>query len=139
MRSLTGALARGPATVYLIDLDQFKPVNDSYGHATGDRLLIEVGERLRACVRDGDTVARLGGDEFAVLVEDLDPDGVAQVGESLSRALNGRVRLGEAEVTLRASVGMATGHPGRHDPDAVLHAADMAMYAVKNTARAVRR
>ena len=139
MRSLTESLARGAVTVFLIDLDEFKPVNDSFGHATGDRLLIEVGDRLRSRVRARDTVARLGGDEFAVLVQDLDPARRAEVADGLADALSGTVRLGDAEVTLRASIGMATSRRGVQDPDTVLHEADMAMYASKNTARAARR
>ena len=139
MRTLTESLGHHPVTVFLIDLDEFKPVNDVYGHATGDQLLIEVGRRLRNCVRVGDTVARLGGDEFAVLVDDLDPRRRPEVAGALDAALRGTVRIGDAEVRLRASIGQATGHPGRHDPDALLHEADMAMYADKNAARSVRR
>jgi diguanylate cyclase (GGDEF)-like protein len=139
MRKLTESLAHEPVTVFLIDLDEFKPVNDLYGHATGDQLLIEVGRRLRNCVRSGDTVARLGGDEFAVLVDDLDPRRRPEVAGALDAALRGTVRIGDAEVRLRASIGHATGHPGSHDPDALLHEADMAMYAEKNAARSVRR
>jgi diguanylate cyclase (GGDEF)-like protein len=128
MDRLTESLATRPVTVFLIDLDDFKPVNDSFGHATGDRLLVEVGARLRACVRAEDTVARLGGDEFAVLA--FDPAGLR---EALTATLNDTVRLGDADVRLRASVGMATGRPGTDDADSVLHSADMAMYAVKHT------
>ncbi|MEV4638712.1 GGDEF domain-containing protein [Actinoplanes sp. NPDC049548] len=135
MQRLQDALAAGPVTVFLIDLDEFKPVNDRYGHATGDQLLIEVGHRLRGCVRDGDTVARLGGDEFAVLVEGLSADRRAEVADGLARALSGSVRLGGTEVPLRASIGMATGKPGLHDPDSLLHEADMAMYADKSRTR----
>jgi diguanylate cyclase (GGDEF)-like protein len=139
LRTLADSLSRSPVTVFLIDLDDFKPVNDNFGHATGDRLLIEVGRRLRACVRPGDTVARLGGDEFAVLMDGLDPDRREAMAAELSAALSGPTRLDEIEVAVRASVGVATGHPDRHDPDSLLHEADMAMYAVKNAARAVRR
>jgi len=133
MNRLTESLATRPTTVFLIDLDDFKPVNDSYGHATGDQLLIEVAGRLRHRVHPGDTVARLGGDEFAVLA--ADPTGLF---DALTAALNDTVRLGGAEVRLRASVGTATGRPGADDADTVLHAADMAMYAVKNAARSFR-
>nr|WP_296063902.1 GGDEF domain-containing protein [uncultured Actinoplanes sp.] len=136
MRSLADLQSRTPVTVFLIDLDDFKPVNDRFGHATGDRLLIEVGSRLRRCVRAGDTVARLGGDEFAVLMADLDPARRAEVEAALNAELSGRVTLGGVEVPLRASVGMAT---GRSDPDSLLHEADMAMYAAKNASRATAR
>lgn len=135
LRRLHEALAAGPVTVFLIDLDDFKPVNDAFGHATGDQLLIEVARRLRAGVRSGDTVARLGGDEFAVLMTDLAAG--AEAGRELAGVLHGTVRIGAADVALRASVGMAAGRPGEHDPDSLLHAADMAMYAVKEARRAL--
>ncbi|OJF09581.1 GGDEF domain-containing protein [Couchioplanes caeruleus] len=137
MRRLHDALAAGPATVFLVDLDDFKPVNDAYGHAAGDRLLIEVGRRLRACVRDGDTVARLGGDEFAVLVEGPSIDRRGELADLLARALSGELQIGKAVVPLRASIGMATGRHGVHDPDSLLHEADMAMYAAKDRRRAL--
>jgi diguanylate cyclase len=131
MNRLTDSLTTDPVTVFLIDLDDFKPVNDSYGHATGDQLLIEVASRLRRTVRAEDTVARLGGDEFAILA--ADPAGLF---DRLTETLNATVILGDAEVRLRASVGMATARPGVDGPDSVLHEADMAMYAAKNAARA---
>ena len=131
MRQLHDGLAAGPVTVFLVDLDDFKPVNDRFGHATGDQLLIEVARRLGAAVRTGDTVARLGGDEFAVLMAGLSATRAREVTAELDRALCGTVRIGAADVPLRASVGRATGRHGEHDPDSLLHAADMAMYAVK--------
>ncbi|GAA2508172.1 GGDEF domain-containing protein [Winogradskya humida] len=135
MSRLHEAIAAGSVTVFLIDLDDFKPVNDAYGHASGDQLLIEVANRLRACVRAGDLVARLGGDEFAVLVEGLPEDRRAGVANGLALALHGTVRIGAAEVSLSASVGMATGKYGTSDPDSLLHEADMAMYAAKESRR----
>ncbi|MGW4946283.1 diguanylate cyclase domain-containing protein [Actinoplanes sp. NPDC004185] len=135
MRLLDEGLAAGPVTVLLIDLDDFKPVNDAFGHATGDQLLIEVARRLRAGVRAGDTVARLGGDEFAVLMPGLAALRGTEVVRELTGSLLGTVRIGSADVPLRASIGLATGRPGEHDPDSLLHAADMAMYAVKQARR----
>jgi diguanylate cyclase len=135
MRLLDAGLAAGPVTVLLIDLDDFKPVNDAFGHATGDQLLIEVARRLRAGVRAGDTVARLGGDEFAVLMPGLAAARGTEVVRELTGSLLGTVRIGSADVPLRASIGLATGRPGEHDPDSLLHAADMAMYAVKQARR----
>ncbi|UQU66096.1 GGDEF domain-containing protein [Couchioplanes caeruleus] len=135
MQRLSDGLAAGPVTVFLIDLDEFKPVNDAYGHATGDRLLIEVGRRLRGCVRAGDTVARLGGDEFAVLILDVSDDRRRQVADDLARALRGTTRIGAVEVPLTASIGMAVGRDGGQDPDSLLHEADMAMYATKEHRR----
>jgi diguanylate cyclase (GGDEF)-like protein len=130
MQRLEAGLADGPVTVFLIDLNDFKPVNDQFGHATGDELLIEVGRRLRSCVREDDTVARLGGDEFAVLVKGLGKERH----DELAAALQGRVTLGAAEVPLSASIGAAH---GQDDPDTLLHAADMAMYDDKRRAHAV--
>jgi diguanylate cyclase (GGDEF)-like protein len=131
MNRLTESLATQDVTVFLIDLDDFKPVNDSFGHATGDQLLMEVASRLRRSVRADDTVARLGGDEFAVLAADP-----ADLFDRLTECLNDTLTLGDAEVCLRASIGMATAGPGTDGPDSVLHRADMAMYAAKNAARA---
>jgi diguanylate cyclase (GGDEF)-like protein len=127
MKRLTDGLAAGPVTVFLIDLDRFKPVNDAHGHATGDRLLVEVADRLRAAVRAGDTVARLGGDEFAVLIAGSAGDRLP----TLAAALRGSARLGEHVVSVSASIGMAH---GSGDPDRLLHEADMAMYAAKRGA-----
>jgi diguanylate cyclase len=134
MRRLRESLAAGPVTVFLIDLDGFKPVNDEYGHAAGDRLLVETGNRLRAAVRSGDTVARLGGDEFAVLAPGLDHDPRRRA--DLIAAVHARLRIGDADVSLRASIGMAQ---GRTDPDRLLHEADMAMYAQKREHPLARR
>ncbi|WP_157408625.1 GGDEF domain-containing protein [Actinoplanes sp. N902-109] len=133
LRRLHEALAAGSVTVFLIDLDDFKPVNDGFGHATGDQLLIEVATRLRAGVRTGDLVARLGGDEFAVMVQNLPPERRDGVAGALSRALHDTVRIGGRVIVLSASIGMATGRHGTHDPDSLLHEADMAMYAAKET------
>jgi diguanylate cyclase (GGDEF)-like protein len=126
MKKLEAGLAEGPVTVFLIDLDDFKPVNDDFGHATGDELLVEVGRRLRSCVRENDTVARLGGDEFAVLINGIEVDRR----QELAAALHGRVTLGAAEVRLSASIGVAHGRDGA---DSLLHTADMQMYAEKRS------
>ncbi|BCJ47142.1 hypothetical protein GCM10010168_83630 [Actinoplanes ianthinogenes] len=136
LRTLTSSLYSGaPTTVLLIDLDRFKPVNDTFGHATGDRLLIEVAARLRDRVRDGDTVARLGGDEFAVLATGLTSAEAAVLAGHVRDALSGTVRIGAAEVPLSGSVGAATGTGADFDPDALLHAADMDMYLQKHESR----
>ncbi len=123
------AAAAGP-TVFLIDLDGFKPVNDQYGHATGDRLLIEVGQRLRRCVGPTDVTARLGGDEFAVLADDLGPRRRNDLAVALRHVLHGDVRIGNTVVPLSASIGSATADT-TWDPDTLLHEADMAMYGHK--------
>jgi diguanylate cyclase (GGDEF)-like protein len=118
--------------LYYIDLDRFKPVNDEFGHAVGDRLLAAVGERLKACTRPGDTVARLGGDEFAVLIETAGavPDS-ERLGERLVQTLEQPFDIDGHLLTLGASVGRAAFPDDGIDPDALVRAADAAMFAAK--------
>ncbi|WP_300006770.1 GGDEF domain-containing protein [Pseudonocardia sp.] len=124
---------RRPVSVVFLDLDGFKTVNDSLGHAIGDALLIGVAERLRATLRSTDTLARLGGDEFAVLVEQGGPDGATTVAHALLDALRAPFALDGRSVVVTASVGVAGVGPGtaRGAATALLHRADVAMYAVK--------
>ncbi|MBV9291271.1 MAG: EAL domain-containing protein [Frankiales bacterium] len=124
-----------PVTVLLIDLDDFKTVNDSLGHPAGDELLIRVSERLRAVVRAGDTVARLGGDEFAVLMED-GGDPVQLAGRILA-SLEHAVSLGQRSVPVGASIGVATLHPEDAAASSadMLKRADLAMYAAKRSGK----
>jgi diguanylate cyclase (GGDEF)-like protein/PAS domain S-box-containing protein len=116
-----------------MDLDEFKVVNDSYGHATGDALLKAVAMRLMSCVRGGDTVARLGGDEFAVLLEDATEVSPAEVGTRIMRALEAPFRVDGRELHIRASIGIAfaTGKEGEAATDELLRNADVAMYVAK--------
>jgi diguanylate cyclase (GGDEF)-like protein len=118
-------------TVLLLDLDDFKTVNDSLGHPAGDELLVRVTERLCATVRTGDTVARLGGDEFAILMEDGgDPfDTAGRILMSLDRP----VSIAGRDLTVRVSIGLATLQAGEGSVDAteMLKRADVAMYAAK--------
>jgi diguanylate cyclase (GGDEF)-like protein len=117
------------AAVLFIDLDRFKTVNDSLGHAVGDEVLKAVADRLRRCVRAEDTAARLGGDEFAVLAESLeDRRHVALLAERIIEALELPVTIDGREVMLTASVGIALG--SRPDDD-LLRNADVAMYRAK--------
>ncbi|MEU0563250.1 bifunctional diguanylate cyclase/phosphodiesterase [Dactylosporangium sp. NPDC006015] len=120
-----------PATVALIDLDDFKGINDRLGHGVGDRLLIAVAERLRSVARPGDTVARLGGDEFALLLPGGD---VAAYAEALERPF----QAGSHRLLVRASVGVADclGTGEEFEP---LRRADVAMYAAKKTGGRVLR
>lgn len=124
-----------PAAVLLLDLDDFKSVNDSLGHAAGDALLVRVAERLRAVTRAGDTVARLGGDEFAVLSEDdSDPLNLA---ERVLEALEQPVLLEGRQLSVRASIGVAVLSPQDRtvDPAELLKRADLAMYAAKQAGK----
>ncbi|HEX4654336.1 MAG TPA: EAL domain-containing protein [Mycobacteriales bacterium] len=118
--------------VLFVDLDGFKRVNDLYGHATGDRLLRAVAQRLTRTLRTADTVARLGGDEFAVLLEGPpvagDPDTAAQ---RVLRALERPLRIGPNRITVGASIGIAVDVNGDETAEELLRNADLAMYTAK--------
>lgn len=118
-----------PAVLF-VDLDGFKQVNDSYGHAAGDELLVAVAGRLRACVRAGDVVARLGGDEFALLLGPGDAARADDVATRVVARLRLPVQLTGGTVVVTASVGVARVVPG-DSPGSVLHRADTAMYGAK--------
>lgn len=130
--ALHRAVDRGSDVALLfIDLDGFKPVNDRFGHAVGDTVLIEVAGRLRSAVRPADTVARLGGDEFAILLEDVDPAQPAQVCARLLAAIQCGVRIAGQDVPLGASVGIAMARGGSSSAVELLRNADLAMYEAK--------
>ncbi|HUQ14825.1 MAG TPA: EAL domain-containing protein [Gemmatimonadales bacterium] len=120
-----------PITVLFLDLDDFKRVNDSLGHAEGDRLLISAAERFLSCARAADTVARLGGDEFAILIEHAaEPDGRGELLERLGTAMGHPFSLSGNHVQVTASIGVATAAVG-DTADDLLRNADVAMYAAK--------
>lgn len=124
------------AIVYL-DLDGFKQVNDSYGHAAGDQLLKLFAQRLQQIVRDTDTVARLGGDEFAVLLEHV-PDAkiVENIANNLLKTLSHPIKIAKSiEVYVGASIGIALSKPGDIDAERLLKQADMAMYRAKTSGK----
>ncbi len=118
--------------VLLLDLDDFKAVNDSLGHISGDELLSELALRFESVIREGDTVARQGGDEFVVLCEDVrSEDDVAFVAEALLEACADGVVVGEQKLALSASVGVALALSGEASTTSLLSEADIAMYRAK--------
>ena len=115
-----------------VDLDSFKKVNDSLGHAAGDRLLVEVAERLRHALRAGDTVSRFGGDEFTVLGATLDNrHDASQLAQRVAQALGEPFTVAGREMSLTCSIGIAFTFERETDPDALIHDADLAMYRAK--------
>ena len=112
------------------DLDGFKPVNDRFGHAAGDAVLIDVAQRLIASVRESDTVARLGGDEFAILLEDVRPNQVDSTCERILEAVRPGAIVAGHQVPLSFSIGVAPGDTG-NSAEHLLRNADMAMYEAK--------
>jgi diguanylate cyclase (GGDEF)-like protein/PAS domain S-box-containing protein len=117
-----------------VDLDDFKRVNDTYGHELGDQVLIEVGERLESCLRGGEVIARLGGDEFTVLLEGIDDPRLAiEVADRVLAALARPTRAVTGGLELEASVGIALNPAGRLSLTELLREADGAMYAAKRT------
>lgn len=134
---------RNYGAVIMLDLDNFKTLNDTKGHNFGDALLIEVARRLYSCVRDTDTIARLGGDEFVVVLEWLGTDGSAgkkkaiDVAEKIRVALSRTYLLGPNEHThhASASIGVTTFHDNRKSDSELLKRADVAMYEAKDLGR----
>ena len=131
----TARRTRSQLAVCMLDLDNFKMVNDSMGHDAGDELLNEVADRLLACTREQDTVARLGGDEFVVVAPEVDRVGAKRLVDKLMEALADPVRLGERTVTVRPSIGIALSGVDGDSADALLSAADAAMYDAKASGR----
>jgi diguanylate cyclase (GGDEF)-like protein/PAS domain S-box-containing protein len=121
--------------VMMVDLDNFKRVNDSLGHQAGDTVLCEISKRLKGCVRKSDTVGRMGGDEFVVLLPDLRSDKDAEeIGQKLLAAVAQPIRIGKHEIIVTASIGIGL-FPGCEDVESLFKNADFAMYRVKNSGR----
>ncbi len=123
--------------ILLLDLDDFKHVNDGLGHLAGDAVLVETGRRLQKAVREGDTVARLGGDEFVALLEQVsDGHEAAAVATRLAESLRAPFRVAEREVAISGSIGIALGGPGARSAAELLRNADLAMYEAKARGKA---
>lgn len=138
---VTSARSGKDGAILFIDLDHFKTLNDSLGHAVGDQLLLQVSTRLTACVREGDTVARLGGDEFVVMLENLSEhnlEAAAQVetiGTKILSALNQNYKFSTNNYQCTASVGIALFSDHNQTQDDLLKHADIAMYQAKKAGR----
>jgi len=134
------ARRQGSFALGYLDIDGFKPVNDTYGHQVGDQLLVEIAKRLTGRLRGADTVARMGGDEFALIIEELAD---AQIAMRLAQGLVDGLREpfvlhgreGAIEIEISACIGVAL-YPGNaEEPDALINAADEAMYQIKRGGR----
>ncbi len=136
-QELASASAGGTRGALLyIDLDQFKRVNDTVGHGAGDQLLTIVAQRLRACVKDGDTVARLGGDEFTIILRQVsDPDAVRAVADRIIAALEAPVNVAGRDHLVRASIGITLFPDDGVHIDELMRNADTAMYRAKEGGR----
>jgi diguanylate cyclase (GGDEF)-like protein/PAS domain S-box-containing protein len=122
--------------VLFLDLDRFKVINDSLGHGIGDKLLIEVGQRLKACLRPGDTVARLGGDEFAILLEDIaDAADAEEITQRIEQILAPHYAIQGHEIFTTQSIGLALRSDRYEWPEQILRDADIAMYEAKSKGR----
>jgi len=138
---LERVVARGrrqprPFAVLFLDLDRFKAVNDRLGHDTGDRLLVEVAERLTACLRADDTLARMGGDEFTVLMEDMAArDEAVQVAERVLDSLRRPFLLAGQALSVSTSIGIVVSDGDETAPGDLLCQADLAMYRAKEKGR----
>src|SRR6185437_8430506 len=121
-----------PLGLMLLDLDQFKPVNDTLGHDVGDELLKSVAERLKACVREVDTVARMGGDEFTIVLEGVSSEhSIVVVAKRITESISSVFQLKGHDVSVGISIGITVYPHDDHSIDELLKHADSAMYRAK--------
>jgi diguanylate cyclase (GGDEF)-like protein/PAS domain S-box-containing protein len=124
--------AEGYLGILFLDLDNFKEVNDNFGHARGDDVLRVIGNRMRGCLRAGDTVAHISGDEFALIVEQQPkPEDTYLIAEKVGRAISEPIMMEGREIRVTASVGISVYPLDAQDEEGLLNAADQAMYTVK--------
>jgi diguanylate cyclase (GGDEF)-like protein len=122
--------------VMYMDIDHFKPVNDTHGHDVGDALLRAFSARLTQTLRLSDTVARLGGDEFTIIMEQIArPEDAAAIAAKIVSAMQAPFELGKETVSVSVSIGLAYFRNGVQDPDALLKQADMLLYQAKQAGR----
>jgi len=124
-----------PSALLLLDLDNFKAINDGYGHPAGDHVLQEVAKRLKAVLRSQGWLARLGGDEFAVLLPHADADVAAQWAEQILHAMQAPCAWGQVQLEFGTSIGVGLSPLDARDPPSLMRCADMAMYRAKERGR----
>jgi diguanylate cyclase (GGDEF)-like protein len=120
-------------SVLLLDLDRFKPVNDTFGHGYGDEVLRDLAQSVACVLRESDTVARIGGDEFAVLLAETDPPGALQVAEKLIQAITQPRTIAGRSISVGTSIGISLYPDHADDVDLLLQQADAAMYDAKRS------
>ncbi|OAI10834.1 hypothetical protein A1507_21285 [Methylomonas koyamae] len=131
---------RKPVALLFLDLDKFKHINDSFGHAVGDRVLKQVAQRLTACIRRGDTACRYGGGEFIVMLPEIGgADSGDIVIDKIRKQLSMPYRIGDLEIELTVSIGIATYPADQQNIDDVIGQADAAMYRAKKRVERVLR
>lgn len=127
---------REPYALLFVDLDRFKEVNDTAGHAMGDEALRRIGQILKSCIRTHDTAARMGGDEFAILLPSCNRARAVAIATRIHTAIDHfTLEAGDRQLRVGASIGVAYTDAGEHGADAMLRAADSACYAAKNNGR----
>src|SRR5207248_2452659 len=132
----TKRAGRKPFAVLLLDIDHFKNVNDSLGHAAGDHLLVAVGERLARCVRAADTVARFGGDEFTILIESIDgPADATRAARRIHDEIASPFMIEGQDIFTSGSIGVTIAGPDYEQPEQIIRDADTAMYRAKAQGR----
>jgi diguanylate cyclase (GGDEF)-like protein/PAS domain S-box-containing protein len=129
---LAAERGRGQLAVLVMDLDRFKEINDTLGHASGDRFLVEAAHRLEATLRGADSISRLGGDEFAMLLQGIDGQSVAAAAGRIARAFELPFTLDGLPLQIEASIGVAMYPRDAQDVNGLIQRADVAMYVAKN-------
>jgi diguanylate cyclase (GGDEF)-like protein len=133
---LIASREKGSLTVLFIDMDEFKPINDSFGHSEGDLVLSRVAQRIKSCLRESDTVARIGGDEFVVLLPTTKTEqDASEVAEKIRHALSMPFEIAKQSLSISSSIGVAIYPEHGSDETMLIKNADAAMYCAKTDGR----